>query len=63
MRTIVAILAGIAIYIYAQLGLEFTLEGYGLTPYIVVPMIILILAMTTVVFHCEHQRFMLNLSN
>lgn len=61
MRTIVAILAGIAIYIYAQLGLEFHLEGYGLTPYIVVPVIVAILAATTLAFVMEHQSFIYKL--
>jgi hypothetical protein len=63
MRTIVAILAAIAIYIYADLALSYELIGYGLTPYIAVPLIVLIVAMTTIVFCSEHKRFMFNLSN
>ncbi|AUV61847.1 hypothetical protein HWB52_gp32 [Pseudomonas phage Littlefix] len=63
MRTIIAILAGIAIFMYADLALSYELIGYGLTPYIAVPAIIAILAMTTFAFCAEHKRFMFNLSN
>jgi len=62
MRTLIAILAAIAIYIYADLGLSYELIGYGLTPYICVPMVIAILVATTIVFTSEHKRFILNLN-
>lgn len=62
MRTIVAILAAIAIYIYADLGLSYELIGYGLTPYICVPMIIAIIVCTTIVFTSEHKRFLLSIT-
>lgn len=62
MRTIVAILAAIAIFIYADLGLSYELIGYGLTPYICVPMIIAIILATTIVFTSEHHRFIQSLT-
>lgn len=56
MRNIVAILAGVAIYIYSQLGLAYHIDGYGLTPYIAVPVIILFVVLTTIAFIAESRR-------